>query len=161
MDSLKRKGPEDTDAAPAADEPFSQFKRPRSTALAVVEQPVTNGALTVFESGAQSKAVVQHRNFNVLSSIFYHSSFSCSPLLVLQMPMRTSSLEAPTMLLEGHKGHVYGCAFDSTGNSLASCSFDKSVLLWNLRGSISSYASLVGHKVCSPLYVSSLLIARL
>jgi Prp8 binding protein len=49
------------------------------------------------------------------------------------------------MLLEGHKGHIYGCDFDPTGQSLATCSFDKSIMLWNVYGDCSSFACMHGH----------------
>ena len=40
---------------------------------------------------------------------------------------RTSNLSAPTILLEGHTGAVYSVAFDSTGQNLASASFDRQI----------------------------------
>jgi len=40
---------------------------------------------------------------------------------------RTSSLSAPTIQLTGHEGAVYSIAFDSTGQNLASASFDRQI----------------------------------
>ena len=60
--------------------------------------------------------------------------------------IRTSNLLAPIMLLEGHKGHVYGCEFNLSGQQLASCSFDNEVLIWQVFGECKSIAALKGHK---------------
>ena len=59
---------------------------------------------------------------------------------------RTSHLAAPTMQLTGHAGEVYGCEFSQNGESLASCSFDKQVLLWHVGGECKNFALLKGHK---------------
>jgi WD40 repeat protein len=40
---------------------------------------------------------------------------------------RVSDLEAPIMLLEGHKREVYSCRFSNDGRLLASGSFDKNI----------------------------------
>ena len=51
------------------------------------------------------------------------------------------------MLLEGHGAAVRGVAYSHDGASLASCSDDKTVLLWRQQGEeIGSYAQLAGHK---------------
>jgi len=47
---------------------------------------------------------------------------------------RTSSLDAPTMLLTGHGDAVMSCKFSPSGAVLASGSTDKTVSLWNVRG---------------------------
>ena len=47
---------------------------------------------------------------------------------------RTSSLDAPTMLLHGHGDAVCSVKISPNGNVLASCSNDKTVFLWNVRG---------------------------
>ena len=60
---------------------------------------------------------------------------------------RTSSLSAPTMLLEGHGAAVNSVKFSSDGNLLASASSDKSVMLWRTFASGSSnYLVLNGHR---------------
>lgn len=50
------------------------------------------------------------------------------------------------MLLEGHEGHVHGCEFSHDGQRLASGSFDKTILLWQVYHDVHSYARLHGHK---------------
>lgn len=45
-----------------------------------------------------------------------------------------SFLQAPNMLLSGHKGEVFVCRFHPDGFILASGSADKQVLVWNVRG---------------------------
>ena len=47
---------------------------------------------------------------------------------------RTSSLDAPTMLLTGHGAAVFSVKISPQGNVLASGSSDKAVFLWNVRG---------------------------
>lgn len=47
---------------------------------------------------------------------------------------RTSSLDAPTMLLTGHGAAVFSVKISPQGNVLASGSSDKTVFLWNVRG---------------------------
>ncbi|CAI5738364.1 unnamed protein product [Peronospora destructor] len=59
---------------------------------------------------------------------------------------RTSRLMAPTMLLSGHNAAVYSLKFSPSGQHLASSSFDRSILLWNVYGDCSNYSELNGHK---------------
>ena len=47
---------------------------------------------------------------------------------------RTSSLDAPTMLLQGHGEAVTSVKINPQGNVLATASCDKTVFLWNVRG---------------------------
>ena len=59
---------------------------------------------------------------------------------------RTSSLQAPTMLLTGHLGQINAVGFHPSGNVLASGSHDKKIFLWNAYGDCSNYCVLSGHK---------------
>lgn len=60
-------------------------------------------------------------------------------------PPRSSSLEAPIMLLTGHEGEVYCCKFHPSGATLASAGFDRLILIWNVYGECENYATLKGH----------------
>lgn len=59
---------------------------------------------------------------------------------------RTSSLDAPTMLLTGHADAVTSVKFSPDGAHLVSGSLDKSVLLWSVRGECHNFMVLMGHK---------------
>lgn len=59
---------------------------------------------------------------------------------------RTSSLQAPTMLLTGHLDQINAVGFHPSGNVLASGSHDKKIFLWNTYGDCSNYCVLSGHK---------------
>ncbi|KAL0488587.1 U5 small nuclear ribonucleoprotein [Acrasis kona] len=63
----------------------------------------------------------------------------------LSGPKRTSSLQAPIMLLQGHKSEIYTVKFSPTGRELASGSFDKTILLYNVFGDCENYGELRGH----------------
>lgn len=68
-------------------------------------------------------------------------------VVVAQGIERTSQLVAPTMLLTGHQAAVYSLAFDPTGKYLASCSFDKTIMLWEVYGEGNcNYNVLQGHR---------------
>ena len=56
-------------------------------------------------------------------------------------PGRTSHLAASTMLLTGHAAAVYCLQFNPTGDALASGSFDKCILLWDVYGEVRHLAS--------------------
>jgi Prp8 binding protein len=58
---------------------------------------------------------------------------------------RTSSLQAPIMLLTGHKAEIFSCKFSPDGKHLASGSFDKQIFLWNVYGDCENYMVLKGH----------------
>ncbi|XP_017279143.1 U5 small nuclear ribonucleoprotein 40 kDa protein [Kryptolebias marmoratus] len=68
-----------------------------------------------------------------------------SQQLVASGPPRTSSLQAPIMLMCGHEGEVYCCKFHPNGATLASSGFDRLILLWNVYGDCENYATLKGH----------------
>uniref|UniRef100_A0A7S2TVT0 Uncharacterized protein n=1 Tax=Lotharella oceanica TaxID=641309 RepID=A0A7S2TVT0_9EUKA len=58
---------------------------------------------------------------------------------------RTSTLEAPTMLLTGHGGPVNACKFDLSGELLASGGMDKLLFLWKIEGKCENIATLKGN----------------
>ncbi|KAK7125120.1 hypothetical protein R3I94_019229 [Phoxinus phoxinus] len=60
-------------------------------------------------------------------------------------PPRSSSLQAPIMLLSGHEGEVYCCKFHPNGATLASSGYDRLILMWNVYGECENYATLKGH----------------
>merc|ERR1712188_325200 len=59
---------------------------------------------------------------------------------------RTSSLSAPILSLQGHKGEVYATRFNPEGTLLASSSFDKDIFVWGVGGECENVAVLSGHK---------------
>ncbi|XP_073252334.1 U5 small nuclear ribonucleoprotein 40 kDa protein-like isoform X2 [Porites lutea] len=61
------------------------------------------------------------------------------------LPQRTSSLEAPIMLLSGHEGEVFTTTFHPSGETLASAGFDRLIYLWNVYGDCENFAVLKGH----------------
>lgn len=65
--------------------------------------------------------------------------------LMAMGPPRTSSLQAPIMLMSGHEGEVYCCKFHPNGATLASSGFDRLILMWNVYGDCENYATLKGH----------------
>ncbi|TRZ01125.1 hypothetical protein DNTS_007850 [Danionella cerebrum] len=60
-------------------------------------------------------------------------------------PPRSSSLQAPIMLLSGHEGEVYCCKFHPNGATLASSGYDRLILMWNVYGDCDNFATLKGH----------------
>eukprot|EP00466_Bigelowiella_natans_P016201 jgi/Bigna1/54310/estExt_Genewise1Plus.C_310119 len=60
-----------------------------------------------------------------------------------QLP-RTSTLEAPTMLLTGHSGPIYACKFGPDGKTMASGGQDKLLFLWTVEGKCDNTATLKG-----------------
>jgi len=60
-------------------------------------------------------------------------------------PPRTSSLQAPIMLLSGHQGDVYASKFNAKGNVIASASFDQRIFLWNVFGECENFSAMSGH----------------
>lgn len=59
---------------------------------------------------------------------------------------RTSSLQAPIMLLTGHKAEIFSVEFSPSGKHIASGSFDKTIMLWNTYGECENYYLLRGHQ---------------
>eukprot|EP00871_Galdieria_phlegrea_P005609 jgi/Galph1/6049/GphlegSOOS_G4693.1 len=59
---------------------------------------------------------------------------------------RYESLSSPILRLKGHEGEVFGVDFNPSGDCLASCSFDRTILLWNVFGDCHSFGVLRGHK---------------
>ncbi|KAG6408432.1 hypothetical protein SASPL_131444 [Salvia splendens] len=59
---------------------------------------------------------------------------------------RTSSLEAPIMLLTGHQSAVYSMKFNPAGTVIASGSHDRDIFLWNVHGDCKNFMVLRGHK---------------
>lgn len=68
-----------------------------------------------------------------------------SQQLVAMGPPRSSSLQAPIMLMSGHEGEVYCCKFHPNGATLASSGFDRLILMWNVYGDCENFATLKGH----------------
>ncbi|KAI9305731.1 WD40-repeat-containing domain protein [Cunninghamella echinulata] len=58
---------------------------------------------------------------------------------------RTSGLQAPVMQLTGHEGEIYTSKFDTSGQHIASGSYDRQILLWNTYGDCVNYGLLKGH----------------
>jgi len=65
---------------------------------------------------------------------------------IIAVDERTSSLQAPIMLLEGHQAEVNVVKFSSDGQSIATAGADKQILLWDVYGDCTNYAVLKGHK---------------
>jgi len=97
----------------------------------VVEQPEkSQGAIVVKKQKTDNAIVASSNNNNALISGI----------------QRTSSLQAPIMLLTGHKADVFTAKFSPSGQHLASGSFDKMILLWNTYGDCDNYMALRGHQ---------------
>jgi Prp8 binding protein len=60
---------------------------------------------------------------------------------------KSNSLLASSILrLFGHEEAIYGVDFSPLGDCLASCSFDRTIYLWNVYGECNSFGVLRGHK---------------
>ncbi|GAB1599403.1 U5 small nuclear ribonucleoprotein 40 kDa protein-like [Argonauta hians] len=58
---------------------------------------------------------------------------------------RTSSLEAPIMLLTGHEGDIFTGKFSPDGRYLATSGFDRMIFFWNVYGECDNLGVLRGH----------------
>ncbi|KAI8851879.1 CG3436-like protein [Chytridium lagenaria] len=65
---------------------------------------------------------------------------------IIKQVQRTSALHSPIMLLSGHQSEVLSCKFSPAGDTVASASFDRSILLWNTYGECVNKLQLLGHK---------------
>ncbi|VDP23315.1 unnamed protein product [Echinostoma caproni] len=57
---------------------------------------------------------------------------------------RTSGLQAPNMLLDGHDSEIYCGKFSSDGMFLVSAGFDRRIMLWETYGDCQNIATLLG-----------------
>ncbi|KAK6167431.1 hypothetical protein SNE40_021463 [Patella caerulea] len=74
------------------------------------------------------------------------SSNGNNQLVQMQMgPPRTSSLDAPIMLLTGHEGDIFTAKFAPSGQMLASAGFDRLIYFWNVYGECENYHVMKGH----------------
>jgi len=60
-------------------------------------------------------------------------------------PARCSNMEAPIMLLSGHKAEVYTGKFHPSGNWLASAGMERLIYLWNVYGECENLNIMSGH----------------
>lgn len=60
-------------------------------------------------------------------------------------PARTSNMQAPIMLLSGHKSEVYTGKFHPSGNWLASGGMERLVYLWDVYGECENVSIMSGH----------------
>eukprot|EP00088_Acartia_fossae_P001565 TRINITY_DN1060_c0_g1_i1.p1 TRINITY_DN1060_c0_g1~~TRINITY_DN1060_c0_g1_i1.p1 ORF type:complete len:348 (-),score=60.46 TRINITY_DN1060_c0_g1_i1:445-1488(-) len=60
-------------------------------------------------------------------------------------PARTSNMEAPIMLLSGHKSEIYTGKFHPSGNWLASAGMERLVYLWSVYGECENLSIMSGH----------------
>ncbi|KAF3164606.1 hypothetical protein TWF788_001111 [Orbilia oligospora] len=79
------------------------------------------------------------------NTVAISSSTTSGGALIKAVP-RTSALQAPIMELTGHSGEIFAVRFDSTGEHIASGSFDRTVLLWNTYGDCINYGEINGHR---------------
>ena len=120
-------------AAPAA-RTTSNVKRPRSPPPASFDAEVKR---------ARTGAVVVHQRVAAQSAVVAHSADDGSMQNGANRPAeRTSSLTAPTMLLDGHASPIYTVAFDPSGMHLASGDHSGTVHFWNVHGECANYMML-------------------
>ncbi|OZJ03584.1 hypothetical protein BZG36_03029 [Bifiguratus adelaidae] len=95
----------------------------------------------------QHGALVRRENESTSQAITLSSSSGDSKAVstVVGRIKRTSALQAPIMLLQGHEGEVFSTKFDPSGQHIASASFDRTILLWNTYGECENYGLIKGH----------------
>eukprot|EP01112_Ceratiomyxa_fruticulosa_P017786 TRINITY_DN5605_c0_g1_i1.p1 TRINITY_DN5605_c0_g1~~TRINITY_DN5605_c0_g1_i1.p1 ORF type:complete len:343 (-),score=65.81 TRINITY_DN5605_c0_g1_i1:14-1042(-) len=74
-----------------------------------------------------------------------HTSSSSSSSIIPSV-QRTSSLNAPIMLLTGHKAEVNSVRFSPNGEFIATAGGDKEIFFWNTYGDCLNYLVLPGHQ---------------
>jgi len=94
--------------------------------------PPNEGAIVLKKQKTDSEIVVAQSNNNAL--------------IASNNIIRTSNLQAPIMLLTGHKAEVYSGKFSPSGKHFASGSFDKTILCWDTFGNCDNYLCLRGHQ---------------
>ncbi|KAJ2961217.1 hypothetical protein NQZ79_g3531 [Umbelopsis isabellina] len=97
------------------------------------------------QNGVVIKRQRQENKEESSSAVTLSSSSATGKNLVVGTIKRTSGLQAPVMLLNGHQGDVYTCEFDPSGQHIASGSFDRQILLWNTYGDCVNYGMMKGH----------------
>jgi Prp8 binding protein len=101
--------------------------------LETIRDPKT-GAATGFKAKKQKTALIKQTEAEKIHEV-----------VVASATQRTSQLDAPTMLLTGHQGHVYSSKFNPTGSMLASGSHEKLIYLWNVYGECENHTVMKGH----------------
>lgn len=66
--------------------------------------------------------------------------------LIMATNNRTSALQAPTMLLQGHQDALFSAKFNHDGSIVASGGKDKLIFLWNTYGDCENFMVMKGHK---------------
>jgi hypothetical protein len=66
------------------------------------------------------------------TAIVAHSAADGGAIVAVEEKPRTSKLAAPIMQLSGHEGALYSCAFDPSGQHLASAGKDRLICEWRL-----------------------------
>lgn len=61
-------------------------------------------------------------------------------------PKRTSKLDSPIMLLQGHEGMVMTSKFNPAGTYIASAGYDKQIFMWEVYGECRNFGVMKGHK---------------
>jgi hypothetical protein len=125
-----------------------------------VTKDVSGGWVMQQGEGAAARAATQHdlgppHSSNVLllllrtcclTPCLHHQPLNNHTPHPKQGVKRTSNLLAPIMQLVGHGGDVLGMAFSPDGQQVASCSFDRTILLWRTYDECENHMMLRGHK---------------